>query len=187
MGNEFKREERYIVIKIKDAQAVDSDEPFNGYDHLRAFLKQQSIPTREGLVIEKDWPEYEPTWAAIERRVTGAVQWDGKGLPPVGTWCEYIGEKHGLESGAHVEIIHHFHAGAADVAVFIYSKGIGMGRHVAQSIAENFRPIRTPEQIAAEEQAKAVHQMGLDAGFSGSVQEFAVRLYQAGYRKHVAP
>lgn len=27
-------------------------------------------PVLEYVVVEKDWPEYEPTWQAIEKRVT---------------------------------------------------------------------------------------------------------------------
>jgi hypothetical protein len=29
-------------------------------------------PPFKGLIVESDWPEYEPTWRAIEARVTGA-------------------------------------------------------------------------------------------------------------------
>ena len=29
-------------------------------------------PPFKGLIVESDWPEYEPTWKAIEARVTGA-------------------------------------------------------------------------------------------------------------------
>lgn len=67
MSHQFKREERYIVIKLKDL----SDIP----DHLRHeivnAIKAAEFPQRECVVVESDWPEYEPTWAAIERRVSG--------------------------------------------------------------------------------------------------------------------
>lgn len=134
-----------------------------------------------------DYVEGPDAWVYIEKPTT----WAGEGLPPVGTVCEYIGEKHGLEFGAPVEIIHHFHAGAADVAVFIYSKGIGMGRHVAQSIAENFRPIRTPEQIAAEERLDRVHAIegimirGQEQALT--ITQIAAAIDDAGYRKQVQP
>jgi len=117
------------------------------------------------------------------------TQWTGEGLPPVGTVCEYIGRKHGLTDGAHVEIIHHFHAGSADVAVFIYSQGLGHGRHVAQAVADCFRPIRTPEQIAEEEREQELNRMVatvsmLDKGWARKV---CAGLYDAGYRKQVTP
>ncbi|MBH3361172.1 hypothetical protein [Pseudomonas guariconensis] len=78
----FKREERYIVIKVSDLASVPVavGEPFA--EQLTAI--QRRLPKREYLVIESDWPEYEPAWAAIEARVTGkpAEQHQGK---PVGT------------------------------------------------------------------------------------------------------
>ena len=47
MGSEFKREIRYVVTKIKTGKQVDC------------------------VVVEADWPEYEPTWDSIRRRVQG--------------------------------------------------------------------------------------------------------------------
>lgn len=67
MSEQFKREERYIVIKLKDLGGIP--------DHLRHeivnAIKAAELPPREFVVVESDWPEYAPTWAAIERRVTG--------------------------------------------------------------------------------------------------------------------
>ncbi len=57
----FKREERYIVVKLKDLTPMQEQD-------LRALLAWKKIPTRESLVIEPDWPEYEETWASIEGR-----------------------------------------------------------------------------------------------------------------------
>ena len=69
------REDRYFVIKRKDAvAALTTDEhillshlcgKINGYR-----LSIDKLPT-ECVVVEADWPEYEPTWRAIERRVDG--------------------------------------------------------------------------------------------------------------------
>jgi hypothetical protein len=62
---EFKREERYIVIKIKDLKYASVE------NKLRSVLHDGGIPTRECVVVEQDWPEYEPVWAMIEARMTG--------------------------------------------------------------------------------------------------------------------
>lgn len=189
--SKFEREERYIVVKIKDAQHIDRNEPFNGYDRLRDFLKQECIPTREGLVIEKDWPEYEPTWATIERRVTG-VQWNGEGLPPVGVECEFrsgLDKSNGwiwrplLEDGIKVTVIAHYSPcnDGELVAVFKYGDD-ERGRQTDQAVAGCFRPIRTPEQIAAEEREKAVRDMLLCLKLP-LAEATAYDLYDAGYRK----
>lgn len=69
MSNEFERENRYIVLKRDHLAGLD--------DQLQARLKPaideaiQIMPRLDCLVVESDWPEYEPTWAAIEARVTG--------------------------------------------------------------------------------------------------------------------
>lgn len=69
MSNEFERENRYIVLKRDHLAGLD--------DQLQARLKPaideaiQIMPRLDFLVVESDWPEYEPTWAAIEARVTG--------------------------------------------------------------------------------------------------------------------
>lgn len=62
----FQRENRYIVVKLKD---LDQDQE----EGLRGVMYGYHIPTRECLVIESDWPEYEPAWRMIQARVEGAT------------------------------------------------------------------------------------------------------------------
>ena len=52
MTNEFTREARYAVLKSAEI----------------------GRPPLGCVVVESDWPEYEPTWRAIEARATGAEQ-----------------------------------------------------------------------------------------------------------------
>ncbi|WP_353192147.1 hypothetical protein [Pandoraea pnomenusa] len=68
----FEREERYIVIKRKNLSSTKEQ-------ILRDVLHDNAISTVACVVVESDWPEYEPTWAAIEARVTGrtALSADG--------------------------------------------------------------------------------------------------------------
>ena len=76
MSTEFTREDRYIVFKLSDVERylTDADRA-----HL-AMMKNEidagrdcaNKPPFKGLIVESDWPEYEPTWRAIEARVTGA-------------------------------------------------------------------------------------------------------------------
>jgi len=76
MSTEFTREDRYIVFKLSDVERylTDADRA-----HL-AMMKNEidagrdcaNKPPFKGLIVESDWPEYEPTWKAIEARVTGA-------------------------------------------------------------------------------------------------------------------
>lgn len=63
--SEFKREERYIVIKRKYLSDIDENE-------VRGLLERRGIETRECVVIESSWsPEYEQAWKMIENRFNG--------------------------------------------------------------------------------------------------------------------
>lgn len=58
----FKREDRYIVIKLK---SLTEDQ----IDSLETRMDNQGIvPLENCLVIEDDWPEYDWAWASIEER-----------------------------------------------------------------------------------------------------------------------
>ncbi|WP_049276732.1 hypothetical protein [Pseudomonas putida] len=168
MSEKFEREERYIVFKVKDLSE-------HKLGWVRDVIRLNNIPTVDAVVVEADWPEYEPTWAAIERRVTGG-QWNGEGLPPVGVDCEYFdgGEWMRCEVVAHRN-------NAAVVLSDCYEPAF-----VSQ---QELRPFRTPDQVAAEEREKAIAEMVstspmLDKGWARKV---CTALFEAGYRKQVVP
>ena len=73
MTKEFMREDRYIVFKTSDlGNSLKGDEIRRlalEYEEQRRLKGKKPL---ECVVVEKDWPEYEPTWKAIEARVTGA-------------------------------------------------------------------------------------------------------------------
>ncbi|WP_312378885.1 hypothetical protein [Pseudomonas oryzihabitans] len=75
-AGEFQREYRYIVIKRKDLVALHRDAFGPTQVAIEAFyaglrLIELQLPRRDYLVIEGDWPEYEPTWLAIQARFEG--------------------------------------------------------------------------------------------------------------------
>ena len=76
MSTEFKREERYIVFKLSDVERylTDADRAYLAMmkNEIDAGRDCANKPPFKGLIVESDWPEYEPTWKAIEARVTGA-------------------------------------------------------------------------------------------------------------------
>lgn len=124
----------------------------------------------------------------------GPPAWTGEGLPPVGTVCEY--KPYQISSKWYqVEIIAHFR-NKAMVAAFIPTGDDG--KTVAQAIAECFRPIRTPEQIAEEARIAELNLMvgaikdypggrhGVDHLTQLKIHEEAcINLYDAGWRKQV--
>ena len=75
---DFEKEDRYLVIKKSDLNHVlESLNTAFPAAALRTILEQVqeyrmargASPNMECVVVESDWPEYEPTWAAIEERM----------------------------------------------------------------------------------------------------------------------
>lgn len=69
----MKREERYIVLKLTDVSAALTDVDAKALkaicDKVTEHRIRRGAAMMDCVVVEHDWPEYEPTWAAIERRV----------------------------------------------------------------------------------------------------------------------
>lgn len=106
--------------------------------------------------------------------------WSGKGLPPAGTVCEF---QNSVGSWVAVEV-----TAIARKGICLAQLGRDGESYVCQ-VTSKFRPIRTPEQIAAEEREQELNRMVatismLDKGWARKV---CAGLYDAGYRKQVAP
>ncbi|MBC2655509.1 hypothetical protein H7A76_08665 [Pseudomonas sp. MSSRFD41] len=121
--------------------------------------------------------------------------WSGEGLPPVGAVCEFAGGTNcaadpfdkDLKEGAKVTIIAHFKCGDFTLAAFTFdpeNPDRGMVQ-VEQGNFGCFRPIRTPEQIAAEERMRGIEELRANA--PGIAWLSAAAIYDAGYRKEVQP
>lgn len=128
--------------------------------------------------------------------------WTGEGLPPAGTVCEFAGGTNcpedpfdkDLKEGDEVTIIAHFKDGESELAAFTFNpRNLSRGNTcVEQGMHGCFRPIRTLEQIAAEDREKAIAEMvyggcGCDQS-DGTTTAFVIcgLLYDAGYRKQVS-
>ncbi|MBA1179582.1 hypothetical protein G7008_03610 [Pseudomonas psychrotolerans] len=115
------------------------------------------------------------------RAVPRPVSWFGEGLPPVGTVCEYNLGGEWVE----VEVFAHrpSDANSGTDAIFDIKPSASW---MYSCRPERFRPLRSPEQIAAEEREKAAKQLCVDAGspeLTAGQMAIAYRLYDAGYRK----
>lgn len=73
--SEFRREDRYLVIKRTDMDKADIGIR-QGFQRNSRWLHDSMLkngaPARSFLVIESDWPEYEAVWKMIEDRMNGA-------------------------------------------------------------------------------------------------------------------
>jgi hypothetical protein len=72
--SEFKRELRYYVIKVADAEQF-SDEAKDGLNAAlyasQIVRKLRDAPQLDCVVVESDWPEYGIVWDMIQARVEG--------------------------------------------------------------------------------------------------------------------
>ncbi|MBD9459148.1 hypothetical protein IB241_15810 [Pseudomonas sp. PDM05] len=114
-------------------------------------------------------------FSVVERR-----PWPGNGLPPVGTVCEYLGA-HQYNEWSEVKIF-----GSWRNFVFVdFTDGWRQ-----EDNPKRFRPLRTPDQIAADERQRVVMAIGdILITSRGNSNEYhqAGLIYDAGYRKQPAP
>jgi len=116
----------------------------------------------------------------LMKKPTG--EWNGEGLPPVGADIEWCGCRGGYWVPAKVV------ATNADQVVVQHAQGQDYkpGCFDVWSAAQmKFRPIRTPEQIAAEEREKAIDELTHGYG-NEALRGWAIYAYDTlGYRKQV--
>lgn len=100
-------------------------------------------------------------------------EWDGIGLPPTGTVCEYYWSEG--DGWRKCKIVAYYFANV--VAVDVLDCTAVLLR------ADLFRPIRTPEQIAVEERQQTIDKMMHLAVVPGrKYKDVMAYLYDAGYR-----
>jgi hypothetical protein len=68
--SEFKREQRYIVIKISDAKDALDDWQLHELQYLLDIVSKgrsrKGKPRLKCVVVESDWPIYEQVWDMIK-------------------------------------------------------------------------------------------------------------------------
>lgn len=122
-------------------------------------------------------------WRIVAERQT-TQPWSGEGLPPVGVVCE-IAESTGdliisYPAGHKVKIYAHFtHVNGTEIAAFAddAAQVYGCGYY------RIFRPIRTPDQIAADERESYIRRMQNGTESLGFDEyEICATLYDKGLR-----
>lgn len=112
--------------------------------------------------------------------------WSGEGLPPVGTVCECRLPDKLTHKYSWVEAKVIWHNGPTECAVIKSTSAL--------SWCDEFRPIRTPEQIAADERtheirnaltsiSHKVEKVNTDIDCSLAIAETVSAMIDAGYRK----
>jgi hypothetical protein len=123
------------------------------------------------------WYTYLDLEQVSEAEVDKPKDWNGEGLPPVGTVCEFRRTMPGATWNPATILC------VGEKRIFFRDKD---GDELSRDHGEvEFRTTRTPEQIAAEERENELNRMVatvsmLDKGWAGKV---CAGLYDAGYRK----
>jgi len=119
-----------------------------------------------------------PVCTPLIERPKKQEAWDGVGLPPVGTVCECHLPGELIQNYSWVEAKIIWHNGPTECAVVRSTSKLAW--------CDEFRPIRTAEQVAAEEREKAIKEICIDAGspeMTPGQMKAAEKLYNKGYRK----
>lgn len=124
-----------------------------------------------------DWIEYGPH--AYENHFSRAIkrpqEWDGSGVPPVGTICEYL-SKSGVSWGwGKCEVVAYYYANVVVVDVLDNTADL------VQPIM--IRPIKTLEQLVEEERENVIADMYETVIKGVNIKYGVAALYNAGYRK----
>ncbi|MFU3016104.1 hypothetical protein ACM7NY_02215 [Pseudomonas aeruginosa] len=135
----------------------------SGYHRTGCMIRATSADDGSPLSAPED------VWEIVERPVT----WNGQGLPPVGTNCEYRSNDGWLQC----EVVAHRNNAA-----------VVLNHHYEADFVppQDLRPIRTPEQIAAEERSKECDRIFVilsSVEREGNRSDMAEALYDAGYRR----
>lgn len=131
------------------------------------------------------WVEYTSDDIYWEEHISKAIkrpqEWDGNGVPPVGTVCEYC-----LDDGWWSKCKVVYVLSGSDDGFVVWCDHLDSDKFLSFSTGRYrlyLRKIKTPEQIAEEEKSKAIDEMNdLILGWGVEKRMLAV-LYDAGYRK----
>jgi hypothetical protein len=124
------------------------------------------------------------TRAQWQAAVDTLLVWNGEGLPPVGTVCEYqCGYIEQPHQHAECKVIAHFVGeSGSTLAAFTYTAHDGVIQ-LGRGAQNMFRTIRTAEQIAADERTNnAIAMCQATQGARDWMEAFRM-LHDAGYRK----
>lgn len=174
---------------MKNLKEVDWDKAPEGSTHYNEdcthpWLKE----TPPSYFVENKgvWREYSKS-RHCEEHFNDAVkrphEWDGSGVPPVGTVCEYRLNEYDIWFKCEIKYVL---SGTNDCFV-AWCDHLGTDNFLSFSSNRyklQLRKIKTPEQLAEEEKLHAIDEMmAVGSWQSRAFKEVASALYDAGYRK----
>ena|SRR5690554_4147267 len=168
-----------MVVQDKDCQVKMADGGSPEMTVTGAWVRDIEVQheiSRRDIELAEDYAAAIVTremWEA-ERAKLARGEWNGEGLPPVGIECEVLWRGNWVVC----EVLAH----RKNFAV------VYLPNEVTAGLARigDCRPIRTPEQIAAQERERAlddIYRILRTVDRPGNKADMAEALYDAGYRK----
>lgn len=151
-----------------------------GYGECRCILSQYCDGTCSPIYVMKPKPAAPQN---DESQNVARIEWDGEGFPPAGTTCE-LRVKNGGWGNASIKYM------SKTQCVWLWiNENPDQIEYSREPWKMEFRQIRTPEQIAQQERQAAIEEMDavFSSNFEGHRKDGLQALYDAGYRKQVAP
>lgn len=180
---------------MKSSKEVDWDIAPDGATHYNVSCASpwlKGTPASYFNDVKEVWIEYKSDDSLWEDHFFNAVkrpqemeneEWDGSGVPPVGTVCEYQ-----LNGGVWFMCKIIYVLSGSDDCFVAWCDHLRTDQFLTFSSRRyklQLRKIKTPEQIEAEERLLAIDEMVDLAQRSGSIfKDVMSALYDVGYRKH---
>ena len=171
---------------------IDWSKAPEGATHYRARIKtfyKQDVrayewDTVEWRMISNDLGEFRWSSDLIERP---AIEWTGEGLPPAGLdveivrgACSWIPTDEWM-IGEYAKVMSSFvNSAGHGIAAVQFENG-----HCECIISDCLKPIRTPEQIAAEERENFIDECENFSSVTNKIRDVFGMMYDAGYRQKV--
>lgn len=166
--------------KIAEQSKVDNEIYFEPKEFGDFYAPERADDYMDALVTRSQWQEARDALLKAD-----AKEWNGEGLPPVGTVCEYCHPGDDFDK-CFIE------AYVKDKVVFTCPdyKEDPQAVFITEANSITFRPILTPEQIAADARNAGVRELvkvlSPYVGACLTITQSAEALYDAGYRKQEA-
>lgn len=173
----------FTLSQLQHNGAIINGKGYDGREWGRLQIAEDTPPA--GVLVTK------AQWRSVvgALKTESAPAWFGVGLPPVGTVCELRARGGGWGKA---EIKYHGRA----VCVWLWSRDDGNIEQVEHALCPDymeFRPVRTPEQIAAEERDREIADLYFTINWNEGRETWPIisngrkadyaKAIDAGYRK----
>ena len=170
---------------MKNSKEVDWSKAPEGATHYNAELFCPWLKDSPSSYFAGDgWFEYKSDdglWEVYFNNAVKRPEWDGSGVPPVGTVCEYR-----LNDGSWFTCKIVYVLSGTDDCFVAYCEHLSTDQFLTFSSRRyklQLRKIKTPEQLAAEERLHAIDEMLDFVVPCITYRNLIGALYDEGYRK----